>query len=67
MWQGHEHWLAWEHQQALLHEAEQRQLLKLVQRGQPATSRYYGSALFWAGQRLTGWGAKLQSRYAPAD
>ncbi|HEY0604543.1 MAG TPA: hypothetical protein VGD58_16615 [Herpetosiphonaceae bacterium] len=65
MWTGND-WLVREHQQALLEEAEQRQLIDLAESGQPARSRYYNQALFWVGQRLTGWGVRLQERYAPS-
>lgn len=65
MWTGNDDWLVRERQRALLEEAEQRQRVRLVQSAQPARSGYYRSALFWVGQRLTGWGIQLQERYAP--
>lgn len=65
MWTGNEDWLAREHQQALLEEVEQRQLISLAQSRQPTRSPYYNQALFWVGQRLTGWGVRLTQRYAP--
>lgn len=65
MWPGNDDWFVREHQQALLDEAQQQQLVSLVQSGQSSRSRYYGQALFWVGQWLTGWGMRLQERYAP--
>lgn len=66
MWSGNEEWFVRERQRALLAEAQQRQLISLVQSGQSTGSRYYSQALFWIGQRLTGWGVRLQERYAPS-
>jgi hypothetical protein len=65
MWTGNDDWLVRERQRALLEEVEQRQLISLVQSEQTTRSVYYRSALFWVGQRLTGWGVRLQERYAP--
>ncbi|MBV9791487.1 MAG: hypothetical protein JOZ51_25040 [Chloroflexi bacterium] len=66
MWSGNEEWFVRERQRALLAEAQRQQLISLVQSEQSPSSRYHSQALFWIGQRLTGWGVRLQERYAPS-
>ena len=61
-----EHWVALEHYNNLLREAEQERLVRRALEEHPKNQKAWCKAMGWLGSRLSAWGNQLQERYGAA-